>query len=53
MISHALTFFAGTLAGVLIMSIVAVSGEDTPSRTQGPQTPPVDPNDPNIEVHGI
>ena len=52
MISHALTFFAGTLAGVLIMSIVAVSGEDA-STAQGPQSPPVDPNDPNIEVHGI
>jgi hypothetical protein len=50
--THLLAFFAGTLAGVLILSIVAAGADDT-SRAQGPQTPPVDPNDPTIEVHGI
>jgi hypothetical protein len=53
MISHALTFFAGTLAGVLIMAIVAAGHDADTSRAPGPVTPPTDPNDPEHEWHTI
>ena len=51
--THLLAFFAGTLAGVLILSIVAAGADADTSNVQGPMTPPADPNDPEIEVHGV
>lgn len=33
-------FVAGTLAGILVMCIVAASGDDSTSTAQGPMTPP-------------
>jgi hypothetical protein len=53
MISHALAFFAGTLAGVLILAILAAGRDDETSRAPGPVTPPADPNDPEHEWHTI
>jgi hypothetical protein len=53
MIATICAFFAGTLAGVLILAIVAAGRDDETSRAPGPVTPPTDPNDPEHEWHTI